>query len=59
MHLSKTTEETVNLAVRDDTDIVFVSRFMSRHVLDNDVIIGTRLLAYCTAPGIAILSCLP
>lgn len=59
MHLSKTTEETVNLAVRDDTDIVFVSRFMSRHVLDNDVIIGTRLLAYCTAPKIAILSCLP
>jgi hypothetical protein len=32
---------------------------MSRHVLDNDVIIETRLLAYCTAPGIAILSCLP
>lgn len=56
MHLSKTTEETVNLTVLDDTEIVFVSRFMSRHVLNNDVIVGTRLPAYCTAPGIAILS---
>ncbi|WP_246776749.1 IclR family transcriptional regulator [Microvirga sp. VF16] len=59
MHLSKTTEETVNLTVLDDTEIVFVSRFMSRHVLNNDVIIGTRLPAYCTAPGIAILARLP
>ncbi len=56
LHLSKATEETVNLTVLDDTDIVFVSRFMSRHVLNNDVITGTRLPAYCTAPGIAILS---
>lgn len=59
LHLSKETEETVNLTVLDDTDIVFVSRFMSRHVLNNDVITGTRLPAYCTAPGIAILSFLP
>jgi IclR family pca regulon transcriptional regulator len=59
LHLSKATEETVNLTVRDDTDIIFVSRFMSRHVLNNDVIIGTRMPAYCTAPGIAILSQLP
>lgn len=59
LHLSKTTEETVNLTVLDDTDIIFVSRFMSRHVLNNDVIIGTRMPAYCTAPGIAILSRLP
>lgn len=59
MHLSKTVEETVNLTVLDDLEIVFISRFMSRHVLNNDVIIGTRLPAYCTAPGIAILSRLP
>lgn len=59
LHLSKETEETVNLTVLDDTDIVFVSRFMSRHVLNNDVITGTRLPAYCTAPGIAILASLP
>ncbi len=59
MHLSKTVEETVNLTVLDGTEIVFISRFMSRHVLNNDVIIGTRLPAFCTAPGIALLSKLP
>ncbi|MBP2301790.1 IclR family transcriptional regulator [Azospirillum picis] len=59
MHLSKTTEETINLTVLDRTEIVFVSRFMSRHVLNTDVIVGTRMPAYCTAPGIAILSRLP
>lgn len=59
MHLSKETEETVNLTVRDGTEIIFVSRFLSRHVLNTDVIIGTRLPAYCTAPGRAMLSRLP
>ncbi|MEQ9248745.1 MAG: IclR family transcriptional regulator C-terminal domain-containing protein [Nitratireductor sp.] len=58
-HLSKETEETVNLTIPDGTEVVFVSRFLSRHVLNTDVIVGTRLPAYCTAPGIAILSRLP
>jgi IclR family pca regulon transcriptional regulator len=56
MHLSKETEETVNLTVREGPEIIFVSRFLSRHVLNTDVIIGTRMPAYCTAPGIAMLS---
>ena len=59
MHLSCTMEETVNLTVRDDTDIVFVARFLSRHILNNDVMIGTRMPAFCTAPGVAILSRMP
>ena len=59
MHLSKETEETVNLTLLDDTEIIFVARFMSRHLLNTDVVIGTRMPAYCTAPGIAILSRLP
>jgi DNA-binding IclR family transcriptional regulator len=59
LHLSKSTEETVNLTVLDGTEILFVSRFMSRHVLSHDVIVGTRMPAYCTAPGIAMLSRLP
>ncbi|MBN9886934.1 IclR family transcriptional regulator [Salipiger abyssi] len=58
-HLSKETEETVNLTLLDGTEIVFISRFLSRHVLHTDVTIGTRLPAYCTAPGRAILSRLP
>ena len=59
MHLSKTTEETINLTELDDTEIVFVSRFMSRHVLNTDVVIGMRMPAYCTAPGVAMLSRMP
>jgi IclR family transcriptional regulator, pca regulon regulatory protein len=59
LHLSKETEETVNLTVLDDTEIIFISRFMSRHMLNTNVIIGSRMPAYCTAPGMAILSRLP
>lgn len=59
LHLSSITEETVNLTVLDGTSIVFVARFISRHVLQTDVMIGTRMPAYCTAPGIAMLSRLP
>lgn len=58
-HLSRTTEESVSLTVLDGTEIVFVSRLVSRHMLDTNVIVGTRLPAYCTAPGIAMLSRLP
>ncbi len=58
-HLSRTTEETINLVVRDDTEIVFLSRFMSRHVLNTDVVVGTRMPVFCTAGGLAILSALP
>jgi DNA-binding IclR family transcriptional regulator len=59
MHLSKETEETINLTMPDGAEIIFVSRFLSRHVLNTDVIIGTRMPAFCTAPGIAMLSRLP
>lgn len=58
-HLSRETEETVSLTILDGTDIVYVSRFSSRHMLDTGVIVGSRLPAYCTAPGMAILSKLP
>jgi len=59
LHLSKTTQETVNLTVRDDTEVVFIVRFMCRQLLnlnDTGVIVGARMPAYCTASGIAILS---
>lgn len=58
-HLSQTTQETINLTIRDDTDIIFVTRFLSRHVLNTDVVMGTRLPAFCTSSGLAILSALP
>jgi len=56
VHLSKETEETVNLTVLDGTEIVFISRYPSRHVLATDVVIGTRMPAYCSAPGIAMMA---
>lgn len=62
LHLSKTTEETVNLTVRDDTEVVFIVRFTCRQLLnlnDTGAIVGARMPAYCTASGIAILSQLP
>jgi len=59
MHLSKETEETVNLTILEGTQIIFVARFMSRHMLNTDVIVGTRMPAFCTGPGMAILSRLP
>jgi IclR family pca regulon transcriptional regulator len=57
--LARETEEVCNLTVPDGTDIVFVLRIISRNVLNPNVIVGTRLPAYCTAPGLAMLSTWP
>ncbi|MFT4266271.1 MAG: IclR family transcriptional regulator [Xenophilus sp.] len=57
--LSVETEETVNLTTLDGPEIVFLQRIVSRHVLTPEVIVGTRLPAYCTSSGLAILSALP
>ncbi len=57
--LSHETEETTNITVLEGTDIVFTLRIVSRHVLNPQVITGSRLPAYCTAPGLAILANLP
>lgn len=57
--LSQETSETVNITVLDGSDIVFTLRIVSQHVLTPHVVTGSRLPAYCTAPGIAILAKLP
>src|SRR3546814_14788699 len=36
--------------------IIFAARFPSQHVLNTDVVVGTELPMFCTAPGIAILA---
>jgi len=59
LDLSRTAEESVSLTVLDDTEVVYVVRFISRHMVGSNVIVGTRLPTYCTAPGIAMLSRLP
>ncbi|WP_187301359.1 IclR family transcriptional regulator [Aureimonas sp. AU20] len=57
-HLNRTTEETISLTVLDEGDIIYLSRYLSPNVLDTDVNVGSRLPAYCTAGGLALLSVL-
>jgi DNA-binding IclR family transcriptional regulator len=55
-HLAQETEEATNLTVLDATDVVYVMRIVSRHVLAPNVIVGTRIPAFCAAPGLAMLA---
>ncbi|MEW6264326.1 MAG: IclR family transcriptional regulator C-terminal domain-containing protein [Thermodesulfobacteriota bacterium] len=41
------------------TDVIYVTRLPSRHLVSVDLVLGTRLPAYCTAPGRTILAHLP
>ena len=57
--LARETEETTNLTILDDTEIVYIVRIASPHVLAPNVIVGTRIPAFCAAPGLAMLAYLP
>lgn len=46
-------------AVIDGIDVVYVLHIVSRNVLHTNFVVGTRMPAYCTAPGLAILARLP
>ncbi len=56
VHLNRETGETVNLTVLDGAEIVFVSRVVGNHLLSTGVVVGTRLPAYATATGLAMMS---
>jgi IclR family pca regulon transcriptional regulator len=58
IHLNGETGETANLTVLDGADVVFVSRIVGGHLLSTGVLIGTRLPAYASATGLAIMSVL-
>ncbi|GAB2899136.1 IclR family transcriptional regulator C-terminal domain-containing protein [Paralcaligenes ginsengisoli] len=58
-HLAQEAEEATNLTVLDDVDIVYVMRIASSHMLAPNVIVGTRIPAFCAAPGLAILAYMP
>ncbi|HVZ45190.1 MAG TPA: IclR family transcriptional regulator [Ramlibacter sp.] len=58
LHLRGGTGETVNLTVLDGAESVFVSRIVGNHLLSTGVGIGTRLPAYASASGLAMLSVL-
>jgi IclR family pca regulon transcriptional regulator len=61
--LSDETGYTVNLAILDGTDIVYIERCRSsrpgQREIDLNLHVGARLPAYCTAMGKAILAFLP
>lgn len=54
--LNRRTSETVNLMEMEGNEIVYVSRFPSVHAVSVDLHVGSRLPAFCTAAGRAILS---
>lgn len=52
-------DETVNLAILDGADVVYVERLLSKRGLGMRSEVGKRMLAHSTALGKAILSCWP
>ncbi len=54
--LNRRTGETVNLMKLEDDEIVYIARFPSLHAVSVDLHVGSRLPAFCTAAGRAILS---
>jgi IclR family transcriptional regulator, pca regulon regulatory protein len=61
--LTDTTGHTSNLAIRDDTDVILIDRVRGRpgryHHLEFALHVGSRIPAYCSATGKALLAYLP
>ena len=49
-------QETVNLAVRDGSEVVFVLRIRKIKYLPNDIQIGTKIPIHCTACGKVLMA---
>jgi IclR family pca regulon transcriptional regulator len=54
--LNRSTGETVNLMEMEGDEIVYVARFPSVHAVSVDLHVGSRLPAFCTAAGRAMLA---
>jgi IclR family pca regulon transcriptional regulator len=57
--LQKTVGEAVNMSLLDGTDVVYVARILSDHLITLRLYVGSRLPAYATSMGRAILAFLP
>lgn len=61
--LADTTGHTSNLAIRDDTDVILIDRVRGRpgryHHLEFTLHVGSRIPAYCSATGKALLAFMP
>lgn len=51
--------ETFNLAILDGTDILYIDRIKTQKILTINLEIGSKLPAYCTSMGRALLAFLP
>jgi IclR family pca regulon transcriptional regulator len=49
-------EETINLTILEGTDVTYILRFESKHVLSVNLVVGMKLPAFCTAPGRVMLA---
>jgi IclR family transcriptional regulator, pca regulon regulatory protein len=49
-------EETLNLTILDGSEVTYILRFPSKHVVSVNLAVGTRLPAFCTAPGRILLA---
>lgn len=56
LRLRKETQETVNLAILSDTEVIFIERIMSDYLVNTNINIGDRLPVYCASLGKAILA---
>jgi IclR family transcriptional regulator, pca regulon regulatory protein len=50
------TEETLNLSVLDRLSVLYLMRYQGFHEISVDLSIGSKLPAFCTAPGRVILA---
>jgi IclR family transcriptional regulator, pca regulon regulatory protein len=57
--LTDATGHTSNLAIRDDTDVILIDRPGRYHHLEFSLHVGSRIPAYCSATGKALLAFLP
>jgi IclR family transcriptional regulator, KDG regulon repressor len=57
--LALKTRETVNLAIQDGKDIIYIDKIESSATIKVDLGVGKRLPMYCTGLGKAILAYLP
>jgi DNA-binding IclR family transcriptional regulator len=51
-------DQTVNLSMLDETNMVYIDRIKVHHIIDPNINIGDRIPLYNTAAGRAALSCL-
>jgi IclR family transcriptional regulator, pca regulon regulatory protein len=56
LDVSRSVGETTNLHEIEGTDIVYLARFPGQHIINVEIMVGSRLPAVLTASGTAILS---